>query len=65
MVRPRKTVPAYRLHLRHFCGKASVGYETIYFPGRYNSPESPAAYRDWFTIAGPITKQARPHATGI
>jgi integrase len=49
MPRPRKTIPAYRHHAPRNSGKVVVAGDVIYFPGKYNSAESLAAYRAWLT----------------
>lgn len=63
MPRPRKEVPAYRPHKPRNQGKVVVADEVVYFPGRYNSPESLAAYRRWlaeYLATGHVRQQPSP-----
>jgi hypothetical protein len=61
--RPRKEVPAYRLHKARNQGKVVVADDVIYFPGLHNSPESLAAYRRWlaeYLATGRVRQQPSP-----
>jgi integrase len=67
MARRKNEIPTYLYHRARDCGKARFDGVDVYFPGKFNSPESKELYRrtlaEWLAT-GRLPRQAEPDEEG-